>query len=214
VKSAIFVSGPPGRIDRVVTKTPGRERRFAMYGIVNKAIRDLIVSDFGVDAWNAVKERAGVELEFFVSNEPYPDDISYRLVGAASDVLSMPAEDILIRFGEHWVTRTGAESYGSLLKSGGGSLREFLLNLPDFHARVALLFPQLQPPEFTCSDVSETSMRLHYFTHRPGLTGFVFGLLQGLSRLYETPVVIRLCESKADGADHDIFELNWSAAGK
>lgn len=185
-----------------------------MYGIVNKAIRDLVVADFGVEAWNAVKERADVELEFFVSNEPYPDDISYRLVGAASEVLSLPTEEILISFGEHWVMKTGVESYGALLKSGGSSLPEFLLNLPDFHARVALLYPQLQPPEFTCSDVTENSMRLHYFTHRAGLTGFVHGLLRGLSKLYETPIDIKLTASKAEGADHDIFDVSWDPAEK
>lgn len=185
-----------------------------MYGIVNKALRDLIVSDFGPEAWDAVKERAGVDLEFFVSNEAYPDDISYRLVGAASEVLSLSAHDILVRFGEHWVMKTGAESYGALLKSGGSSLREFLLNLPDFHARVALLYPQLQPPEFTCSDVTETSLRLHYFTHRPGLTDFVDGLLLGLSKLYDTPVSVKLTASRADGADHDIFDVSWGAPEK
>lgn len=185
-----------------------------MYGIVNKAIRDLILADFGADAWDAVKDRAGVELDFFVSNEPYPDDISYRLVAAASEVLGMAADDILIRFGEHWVMKTGVESYGSLLKSGGGSLREFLLNLPDFHARVALLYPQLQPPEFTYSDVTENSLRLHYHTHRPGLTSFVYGLLQGLGRLYKTPVSIRLTESRAEGAEHDVFDMSWSDAGQ
>ena len=102
----------------------------------------------------------------------------------------------------------------SLLKSGGASLREFLLNLPDFHARVALLYPQLQPPEFTCTDVTETSLRLHYFTARPGLTDFVDGLLQGLSKLYETPISIRLTASRADGADHDIFDVSWGAPEK
>lgn len=185
-----------------------------MYGIVNKAMRDLIVADYGSDAWQAVQERSGVDVEFFVSNEPYPDDISYRMVGAASEVLAVPAEEILTRFGEHWVMKTGVESYGSLLKSGGNSLREFLLNLPDFHARVALLFPQLQPPEFTCSDVTETSLRLHYFTHRLGLTSFVFGLLRGLSKLYETPITVRLSASKAEGADHDMFDVSWSASEK
>jgi hypothetical protein len=185
-----------------------------MYGIVNKAIRDLIVSDFGSEAWDAVKKRSGVELEFFVSNEPYPDDLSYRLVCAASEVLSLPADDILIRFGQHWVMKTGVDSYGCLLKSGGGSLREFLLNLPDFHARVALLFPQLQPPEFTCTDVTETSLRLHYFTHRAGLTSFVLGLLWGLSKLYETPVAIELAAARSNGADHDIFDVRWGHAEK
>lgn len=185
-----------------------------MYGIVNKAMRDLIVADYGSDAWQAVKERAGVDVEFFVSNEPYPDDISYKMVGAASEVLAAPAEEILIRFGEHWVTKTGVESYGSLLKSGGASLREFLINLPDFHARVAFLYSQLQPPEFTCSDVTENALRLHYFSHRPGLTSFVHGLLRGLSTLYDTPITIQLIASKAEGADHDVFDVSWGASEK
>lgn len=185
-----------------------------MYGIVNKAIRDLIVADYGEEVWKSVQEHAGVDVEFFVSNEPYPDDISYKLVGAASEVLSLPAEEILIRFGEHWVMKTGVESYGSLLKSGGASLPEFLVNLPDFHARVALLYPQLQPPEFMCTDTTETSLKLHYFTHRPGLTSFVIGLLRGLSKLYETPSSVRLIASKAEGDDHDIFDVSWGPIEK
>jgi hypothetical protein len=182
-----------------------------MYGIVNKAMRDLIVADYGADAWNAIRDHAGVDTDFFVSNEPYPDDLSYRLVAAASETLSMSTEEILIRFGEHWVMKTGVESYGPLLKSGGRTLPEFLRNLPDFHTRVRLIYPHLEPPEFACTDVTPTSMRLHYMTHRPGLTSFVTGLLRGLSALYETPVSIRLSQSRAEGAEHDIFDIRWDA---
>ena len=48
-------------------------------------------------------------------------------------------------------------------------------------------------------------------THRPGLTSFVTGLLRGLSALYETPVSIRLSQSRAEGAEHDIFDIRWDA---
>ena len=56
-----------------------------MYGLVNKAIEDLVVSNFGEDKWEAIKAKAGVDVEVFVSNEAYPDDITYNLVGAASE---------------------------------------------------------------------------------------------------------------------------------
>jgi hypothetical protein len=73
-----------------------------------------------------------------------------------------------------------------------------------------LFYPKLQPPEFSCTDVGATSLRLHYYSHRPGLTDFVVGLVQGLGKLFNTPVKWTLVQSKADGADHDIFEIHWS----
>lgn len=183
-----------------------------MYGLVNKAIEDLVVSNFGEDKWEAIKAKAGVDVEVFVSNEAYPDDITYNLVGAASEVLATPARDILIAFGEHWVLKTASHGYGAMMRSGGQSLKEFLINLPNFHTRVQMIYPKLQPPRFECRDVGEDSLRLHYFTHRPGLADFVVGLVQGLGKLYQTPATATLVESKAEGADHDVFEVRWTAA--
>lgn len=184
-----------------------------MYGIVTKAIGDLIVSHHGAAQWEAVQERAGVEADFLIGNEPYPDEFAYRLVGAAAETLGCPVDEFLVRFGEFWVLKTGMESYGALLKSGGASLQDFLIKLPNFHTRVALLYPHLRPPEFSCTDVSDHSLRLHYFTERPGLTSFMVGLLQGLSKLYETPVMITLLASRAAGDSHDVFEVSWSVPG-
>lgn len=185
-----------------------------MYGIVTKAIGDLIVSTYGEDRWEAVRAKAGLEDEYLVSTEPYPDEVAYGLISAACDILECPVDAFMVRFGEHWILETGAACYGPLLKSGGATLREFLLNLPHFHTRVVLLYPRLQPPEFACTDVTENSLRLHYFTARPGLTNFMVGLLRGLSQHYETPISIVLSAAKAEGADHDIFDVAWDAPRK
>jgi hypothetical protein len=183
-----------------------------MYGLVNKAIEELVVTNYGEDKWEAIKTKAGVDVEVFVSNEGYPDDITYSLVGAASEVLGAPARDILIAFGEHWVLKTASHSYGAMMRSGGQSLKEFLINLPNFHTRVQMIYPKLQPPRFECTDVGEDSLTLHYHTHRPGLADFVVGLVQGLGKLYHTPANATLLASKAAGADHDIFDVRWTAA--
>ena len=50
-------------------------------------------------------------MEAFVSNEAFPDSMTYDLVGAASEVLGASASAILISFGEHWVLKTAATSY-------------------------------------------------------------------------------------------------------
>ena len=182
-----------------------------MYGMVNKAVEEMVCAAHGEIMWEKVKERAGVDVDVFISNEGYPDEITYQLVGAASAVLKLPPEKILEAFGEHWVLHTAQEGYGGLIQAAGKSLPEFLANLPNFHARVSMIFPKLQPPRFHCSDVTAGSLKLHYFTHRPGLTPFVVGLMQGLGKLFKTPVTVRLAEARDQGADHDVFNVSWTS---
>lgn len=183
-----------------------------MYGMVNKAVEDLVISKFGADKWQEIKAKAGVEEDVFLSSESYPDKMTYDLVGAASEVLGLPARDILIAFGEHWVLNTARQGYGAMLEASGKTLAEFLMNLPSFHTRVAMIFPNLQPPRFNCTEVTENSLLLHYHSHRPGLTDFVVGLLQGLGKMFGTPAEIEITERKSEGADHDVFLVRWSAA--
>ncbi len=182
-----------------------------MYGLVNKAIEDLVISNYGEDRWQLIKQKAGVDIEVFISNEGYSDEITYQLVGAASEVLGVTVREVLIAFGEHWVMKTAMHGYGVMMRSGGATFKEFLINLPNLHTRVQMIYPNLEPPRFECHDVTDTSMTLHYFTHRPGLTDFVVGIVQGLGQLYKTPVTIEIITMKTAGADHDIFAVNWTS---
>jgi hypothetical protein len=184
-----------------------------MYGMVNKAVEDMVKANHSPEVWKQIKSRAGVSVDAFIRNESYSDDITYRLVGAASDVLQQPVEKILLAFGEHWVLHTAQESYGGMLRAAGKTLPEFLKNLPSFHDRVALIFPKLQPPHFKCSDITEGSLQLHYYSHREGLAPFVIGLMHGLGKMFNTEIRVRPLASKISGADHDIFQISWTAPG-
>ena len=180
-----------------------------MYGIVNKAIEDLVKENFGVEKWDKVKSRSGVDIDVFLSNEPYNDDITYKLAGAVSEEMNMPLNQVLNAFGEWWVLRTGKEKYGGLMQAGGTSLKEFLVNLPLFHNRVMLIYPKLTPPEFRITDILDRSVHVHYFSKREGLQEFVRGLLQGLAKMYDVEVTIEMIQSRDDGGDHEIFKVSW-----
>ncbi len=180
-----------------------------MYGIVNKAIEDLVIANFGEQKWDAVKKRSGVDVDFFLSSEPYDDDITYKLAGAVSEEMNMSVGKVLEAFGEWWILKTGKEKYGGLMEAGGKNLREFLINLPLFHNRIMLIYPKLTPPEFKISDIDENSIHVHYFSKRLGLQEFVRGLLSGLGKMYSTPVTIDLLESRDDGKNHEIFKVSW-----
>lgn len=180
-----------------------------MYGIVNKAIQDLITDKFGSEEWEAVKEKSGVDVDFFLSNEPYDDDITFKLAVAASDVLGISVGQVLNAFGEWWILKTGKEKYGGLMAAGGNNLKEFLVNLPLFHNRIMLMYPKLTPPEFKVSNTEANSIQVHYHSKREGLQEFVRGLLSGLALMYEVDANIELLQSRNEGNTHEIFKVSW-----
>jgi hypothetical protein len=180
-----------------------------MYGIINKAIQELVTENYGEQKWQKILTLSAIEEDFFISNEPYDDDITFKLAQAVSLEMNINIEDVLIAFGEWWVVKTTKDKYGTLMESGGATLKEFLINLPNFHNRVMLIYPKLTPPEFKVSNLSDSSLHLHYISSREGLQEFVRGLIQGLGILFNTPVTVELIQSRENGSAYEIFKISW-----
>jgi hypothetical protein len=178
-----------------------------MYGIVNQAIHGLVLDNFGEQSWREIKMKAGIEEDYFLSDQSYDDSITYDLVGAASEVLNIPASSVLFAFGEYWVLQTGQKKYGDLMKGGGANFYDFIKNLPNFHSRIMLIYPKLSPPEFKVDEISDKILHLHYFSSREGLTDFVDGLLSGLSKMFGVESKIKLIASNHEIVWHDVFEI-------
>lgn len=159
-----------------------------MYGIVNKAIHHMILESHGEDAWQKIAMLCNIEQDGFLSSESYSDEITYRLVSITAEQTGISAADILKRLGEFWILNTGMKSYGLLMKAGGNNLREFMLNLPNFHSRVMLIYPKLTPPEFEVTAKEDNSLLLHYYSNREGLAPFVEGLILGLAKMHRTNI--------------------------
>ena len=165
-----------------------------MYGLVNRAIEGLVCRDFGDDAWMRIKAKAGWSGSSFVSMETYPDALTYSLVGAACEELSLPPEAVLEAFGEYWTSYTIEEGYGSMLSAMGDNLEDFLDNLDSLHARIGLSMPGLVPPSFERETLSDGSSVLHYESEREGLAPMVTGLLRGLTKRFSVDVTIEMLE--------------------
>lgn len=180
-----------------------------MYGLVNKAIEDMVCNHFGEETWQAIKQQAAIDVDTFISMEGYPDDITHRLVKAASQILGLSPAEIMQAFGEYWVQYTAQEGYGEMMEMSGDNLPEFLQNLDNLHARVGVSFPQLKPPSFECADVEEDTLNLHYRSTREGLAPMVIGLVKGLGTRFDTEVEITQTESREEGEDHDTFLVKY-----
>ncbi|MBE9044252.1 heme NO-binding domain-containing protein [Pleurocapsales cyanobacterium LEGE 10410] len=181
-----------------------------MYGLVNKAIEDMVCTNHGQEIWQEIKKIADLDLETFISMEGYPDDVTHRLVKAASEVLEISSAEIMQAFGEYWVKYTAQEGYGEMLAMSGDTLPEFLENLDDMHARVGVIFPKLQPPSFECEAATEAkSLKLKYHSHRQGLAPMVNGLVKGLGERFDTDVEITQTQKREQGSDCDEFLVEY-----
>ncbi|MBB5350890.1 hypothetical protein HNR46_001124 [Haloferula luteola] len=183
-----------------------------MYGLVNRAIRDLITTRFGDDAWHHIKQRAGIEVEIFILNESYPDEMTYDLVSASVEELGIPRTEMLRMFGEFWALDTASGPYGALITACGTTLESFLIHLPNLHTRASMMFPNLDAPRFEFEPTGKNQGKLHYITPRHGLTDFIIGIVTGVAKFYGSPCEVQPLELKSDGADHDVLEISWPDA--
>ena len=184
-----------------------------MYGLVNKAIEELAIEAGGHEIWAAIKLRAGVEDPTFISMQTYPDEITYRLVDSASQVLDVSTEDLLHQFGRHWILFTAKEGYRDLLEASGSTFREFIENLDAMHSRVASAMPDLAPPSFECIEVDDSHLEIRYFSDRPGLAPMVMGLLDGLGEKFGIDIEVTHEDTELDAGYEKFIVLIKEAVG-
>lgn len=176
-----------------------------MYGLVNRAVKGLVVREFGEEAWQRIRSRAGLEVDHFGRMQTYDDAITYGLVTAASEELGAPVDDLLEAFGRYWVLYVAEEGYGSMLSLAGDSLAPFLEQLDAMHARVATSHVEMRPPSFVLQRRGD-HMLLHYHSTRAGLGAMVVGLLHGLAARFDEPITVEWRRA-GDGADHDRYVI-------
>ena len=97
-----------------------------MYGLINNALKSMILDKFGEEQWQNVLSASGVPEDSFLTMRSYDDKITYDLAFAASDVLGAPVEACLEMFGEYWILETASKSYGPLMDASGADMVEFL----------------------------------------------------------------------------------------
>lgn len=178
-----------------------------MYGMVNEGIRTFIETNHGPETWGAICTAAGVERTNFERMASYDDAVTYDLVGAICDHTGLSGAEVLEVFGRFWVDYVGGSSFGNLLKITGKTFVERIEGLDEMHERILISMPHLKPPSFEIEHVNEANYRLHYYSERDGLAPMVIGLLHGLAAETNDRIDIKVAQSKADGADHDVFMI-------
>ena len=160
-----------------------------MYGMVNQAVRSLVVEQHGDDVWGEIRDRAGAP-DTFAAMQPYDDAITYDLVGAASSILGAPPEVVLFLFGEYWVHNIATAHYEQLMSSTGTTFNDFVRNLDHMHQRIRVSFPDYRPPSFRVVELDDSTLQVDYYSERDGLLPFVEGLFTGLGEHFGVKLTI------------------------
>lgn len=181
-----------------------------MYGLVNQAVREMVLTHHGEEKWEAIREKAGTD-DVFIAMDQYPDEVTGNLVGGACAVLGAKPEQVLEGFGEYWVDFTG-RTYGELFEMSGDSFVSFVKNLNDLHTRVEQMMPDLSPPSFIVTDEKPGEFKLEYHSKRVGLHPMVLGLMQGLGKRFKTKVEITRQRGAEDGLSYDEFLVRHQPA--
>ncbi len=180
-----------------------------MYGLINRAIQDMVCEHHSSDVWEKIKAKANIEESRFLVLHSYPDDLTHRLVKAASEVLGLTCSEIMQAFGRYWVEYTGKAGYQELMEMAGDNLPDFLSNLDELHSRVGVQFPELKPPEFDCEQPDDQTIKLHYQSSREGLAPMVIGLVEGLGERFQQSVQVTHIEERQQGAEKDTFQISY-----
>jgi len=162
-----------------------------MYGLAFEIFEAWIVDDYGLDAWRSVKKKARCEVadRAFLTNAVYDFKLLVKLIKASSLYLDKATDKILRNFGNYTVSYLFNSEYGSILRSNGFTLKQWLSNINTTFDHFQRSFPEgdgSSPPVFWCEDYKQENgaILLHHFNPRGNaFVPLVVGVVEELATL-------------------------------
>ncbi|MGI1662723.1 heme NO-binding domain-containing protein [Palleronia sp. KMU-117] len=155
-----------------------------MYGLVNRALQRFLCDTYGAGAWHDIARATGLRLDDFEPLLTYPEELTMKILAAASERLRQSTDDLLEDLGTYLVSHPTYEASRRLLRFGGGSFVDFVHSLDDLPDRARLALPDLVFPRLA---VEARSARGFLLTVGPGMQGFshvLTGVLRGMADDY------------------------------
>ena len=151
-----------------------------MYGLIHRAMREMVIDILGDPAWLAIEKEQDIGPGEMIGQSVYDDALTMRLMGALATTLDLPMPHMLHAFGRHWVDFVYKGAYGSIMHFTGSDLVTLLRNLDRMHQTVRVTMPEAVVPSFSVISESAQELCVEYRSQRSGLEPMVVGLLEGL----------------------------------
>ena len=151
-----------------------------MYGMIHRALRQMVVEQAGAQAWQDIEAKTGACADQMVSVVVYDDAKTQQIIEAVAERLGLTPSEGLQKFGRFWIDFIQCKSFAAILKLAGKDLVSVLRNLDRVHGAVLAAMPDARVPSFTVTANTDGEVDLRYRSTRVGLEPFITGLLQGL----------------------------------
>ena len=179
-----------------------------MKGIIFNVVEEVVTDRYGEDTWDALLEAAGLDGSY-TSLGSYPDEDLMRLVGAASEALSLPPDDVVRTLGEGAIPLL-ASRYSQFFEPHT-SARPFLLTLNDIiHPEVKKLYPGAIVPDFSFGTADNGDLVIGYRSERQ-LCALAEGFIAGAAKHYGETVELTQTSCMHRGDDKCRIQCTFAA---
>jgi hypothetical protein len=165
-----------------------------MHGLVIRAFQSFLSDTFGVPAWNAVLNGAGlwdtIDPEGFDPLHRYDPGVAPALLAVAAQTLGRPPDQLLEDLGNWLVSSPRSHRLRRLLRFGGLTFADCLGSLDDLQGRARLAVPDLDLPVLSLRPVGAGRFVLTCHACPNGMSQVLLGLLRALADDYGALVVI------------------------
>lgn len=161
-----------------------------MHGLINRSIQCFLRDTYGVAAWTAIAQEAGLGFDNFEPLLIYDTELTEKMILAAAQHLLRPRETVLEDLGTYLVSHPNLEALRRLLRFGGVTFLDFLNSMEDLPEHGRLGLPDLEVPEFTLTELGEGRFFLHVTPLVDGVGHVVVGLLRAMADDYGALVVL------------------------
>lgn len=93
-------------------------------------------------------------------------------------------------FGSFFFYTCKKSGHSKILRTLGHNLYGFLLNLDTLHDHLAFTYHRMWAPSFRCEKTT-TGLKLFYYSHRPGLSHIVAGIVKAVAKdFYQLDIIV------------------------
>ncbi len=161
-----------------------------MKGVIVLALRDVIVVNYGHNAWQEISEKARLKTADFtimptsdIDDKVVLDII--QLLCIHGDISLADAADV---FGDYWINKYSQLIYKPCYNLAN-SAQEFFLKIDYIHDLATRNMPDARPPKFESKWQDKDTLIIHYHSHRK-LIDLVVGLAKAVGKYYNEKLTV------------------------
>ena len=160
-----------------------------MKGFFLQAGKEFVIKQFGEEIWKAAAKMCEENPEQMIM--PFIEVADEKVICIAEKVSLVTGklqESIMEDFGQYWISEAALKMYGIFYKNSN-SLREFLLEINNFHSLIAKNTPGSHPPLFEHNWEDENILIIKYKSPRKFFP-IAVGCVKGAVKVFKEQAIV------------------------